>query len=77
MTGDDYEDLIQRAIAAGWDVSKASLYDEEGIEGWRYTSPDGISEFSIIGDWEGGPVLDDDWADVLRAALASGEDGNG
>lgn len=30
--------------------SPVSLYDEEGIEGWRWTHPDG-REWEVVGDW--------------------------
>lgn len=42
--------LMVWALANGWAVEKASLYDEEGVEGWRWTDPRG-NEYSVIGDW--------------------------
>ena len=34
---------------------KTSLYDEEGVEGWRWLHPDG-REWTEIGDWEAMPL---------------------
>ena len=34
---------------------KVSLYDEEGIEGWRFDHPDG-REWTVIGGWEELPM---------------------
>lgn len=51
----DYDFAIsleaQKFIAAGWSVSKASLYDEEGIEGWMWLSPQG-TEYGVTGHWD-------------------------
>ena len=30
----------QKYIDAGWHISQASFYDEEGIEGWIWYSPE-------------------------------------
>lgn len=35
---------------SGWTVDRVSLYDEEGVEGWRWMSLD-RRELSVIGDW--------------------------
>jgi len=43
---------ICRAFMDGWEVEKRSLYDEEGVEGWAWTSPDGLGEFTVIGGWD-------------------------
>lgn len=47
------------------DPCKVSLYDEEGIEGWRWTHPDG-REWEEVGEWCEGPPLHP----VARAAIA-------
>ena len=39
----------------GWQVEKASLYDEEGVEGWRWTR--GNDEYTEIGDWSELPTI--------------------
>lgn len=44
---------------------KVILYDEEGIEGWRWTHPDG-REWTETGEWSKDPPLHP----VARAALA-------
>jgi hypothetical protein len=40
----------------GWVVERASLYDEEGVEGWIWTSPRGVTH-CVIGSWDDGPEL--------------------
>jgi len=42
-------DALEVVLACG-DPEKASLYDEEGVEGWRWTHPDG-REWTAIGEW--------------------------
>ena len=42
---------LNSLIVEGWEVEKISLYDEECIEGWRWTSPDGY-EHVLMGDWD-------------------------
>ena len=49
----------------GWEVEKVSLYDEEGIEGWRWTEPNG-TEHTETGDWSDLPP----WPDSARKAIA-------
>ncbi len=49
---------------------KVSLYDEEAIEGWRWTHPDG-REWTAIGDWNETPPLHP----VARAAIAKAKGG--
>jgi hypothetical protein len=46
----------QDLLANGWTVQKVSMYDEEGVEGWQWTAPDGREE-NVIGDWEGAPPV--------------------
>jgi hypothetical protein len=41
-----------------WTVSRASLFDEEGVEGWKWTGPRG-QEHCAIGDWREVPPLPD------------------
>lgn len=53
----------------GWEVEKASLYDEEGVEGWRWTEPNGTEHYEI-GDWNELPT----WPDSAEQALADAED---
>ena len=51
-TGEMYE----RALELGWDVDQVSLYDEEGVEGWCWASPDG-NEYYVVGDWNDTPEV--------------------
>jgi hypothetical protein len=52
------QEIRDAAMAAGWEVSAASLYDEEGIEGWRWTSPTGC-DYCEIGGWHEPPAIPD------------------
>lgn len=42
-------------LEQGWEVERLSFYDEEGLEGWRWTSPDG-EVYWTLGDWSEPPV---------------------
>lgn len=45
------DQLAEALLADGWTVHKVSLYDEEAVEGWCWTSPDG-TEVNVIGVWD-------------------------
>lgn len=45
---------------------KVSLYDEEGVEGWRWTAPDG-TEWTEMGDWNEEPPMPPFARDALDA----------
>jgi hypothetical protein len=62
--------LAKWALDNGWDAERTLLYDEEGVEGWRWTSPDG-QEFSCIGDWSEPGVDNEDLRSAIRAAFAN------
>lgn len=53
---------IQHACGA---PEKVSLYDEEGVEGWRWTHPDG-REWTAAGAWDEAPPMHP----VVRVAIA-------
>jgi hypothetical protein len=57
-------ELMLRALVAGWTVDKVSLYDEEGVDGWRWTDPRG-TEYCCTGDWNELP----EFPDAARSAL--------
>ena len=44
-------------LANGWTVETASLYDEEGVEGWRWSHPDRMIDLCEIGDWSDPPPV--------------------
>jgi hypothetical protein len=46
-------------IPEGWEVERVSLYDEDGVEGWKWTAPDG-REFYEIGSWDEPPPWPDE-----------------
>ena len=52
-------------VIQGWTFEKATLYDEEGVEGWRWTEPNGTEHYEI-GDWSELPT----WPDSAKQALA-------
>lgn len=47
-------------LAGGWSVEKVSLYDEEGVDGWRWVNGD--REFTVVGDWNDLPPIPDELA---------------
>lgn len=53
------ERVYLNALLKGWSVEPVSLYDEEGVEGWRWTSPEGY-EYSTVGDWSDDPSIPDE-----------------
>lgn len=61
----DLHEQLTALIKYGWEVEKVSLYDEEGVEGWRWTDHHG-TEHTAIGDWDDLPS----WPDSARAAIA-------
>lgn len=38
----------------GWTVEQASLYDEEGVEGWRWFDENYDERSTVIGLWSEG-----------------------
>ncbi len=61
--------LMVWALTNGWDAKKASLYDEEGVDGWRWTDPRG-KEYDLIADWSF-PEIDE----VVREAIRTQKGG--
>ena len=62
--------LAALAQLNGWEAERVSLYDEEGVEGWRWASPDKRGEYDVIGLWDNGPVeLNDDLRQAIIATL--------
>jgi hypothetical protein len=59
------EFLVAWALIHGWKVDQALLYDDEGVEGWRWTAP-GL-EASAIGDWSEPPATNDKVLEAMRA----------
>ncbi len=47
-------------FAQGWTATPVSCYDEEGVEGWRWESPDGETEYTVMGDWSDDPPVPDE-----------------
>jgi hypothetical protein len=56
-----YDDVLLAKLAVdhGWSAEPTQIYDEEGVDAWVWTSPNGI-EFTVIGDTVGDPKIDDD-----------------
>ena len=64
LTQDQYARILNLAIwglaqSAGWRVTAASFYDEEGIEGWRWNDPR-YTEYTEIGEWSEPPAVPPD-----------------
>jgi hypothetical protein len=51
----DWMDEVEEVT--GWAIERRSFYDEEGIEGWLFESPDGQESADINGDWGVFPEL--------------------
>lgn len=64
----DRHQQLTALLLFGWEVNKRSIYDEEGIEAWVWTEPDGTEHFDISANWDELP----DWPDSARAAFAKG-----
>jgi hypothetical protein len=64
MSGDE---LARWAVANGWDVAPASLFDEEAVEGWLWSKGD--REMTCMADGAD-PVVDDPAKDLVVADLA-------
>ncbi len=57
--------LMLWALTHDWSLSKRSLYDEEGIEGWEWSDPRGVS-YCCVGSWDGPPEIDDKIKSVMQ-----------
>ena len=59
-------DEAVRTVASitGWTHRTIAMYDEEGVEGWCWESPDG-REIEVMGDWEGESSVNEE----LQAAV--------
>lgn len=55
-------DLFNR----GWTATPVSLYDEEGVEGWRWEDAEGNERGTVMGDWSELPPLPEDLATELE-----------
>ena len=61
---DALAEAVELAEACG-EPSRVALYDEEGVEGWRWSHPDG-REWDEVGDWQEMPLHP-----ILAQALAA------
>jgi hypothetical protein len=62
MSAEDAELVVAathayRLMADGWSVSKISMYDEEGVEGWQWTRYHNDREYTVIGSWDELPPI--------------------
>ena len=62
-------DQLKALVLYGWTVEKVSLYDEEGVEGWMWTEPDG-TEHTEAGEWGDLPP----WPMSARDAMSRNND---
>jgi hypothetical protein len=54
---------------AGWTAHVASLYDEEGVEGWRWEDAEGNERAVELGPWHETPPMPDIAEDELRRMI--------
>jgi hypothetical protein len=52
----DAQEAVRMLTLGGWSVERVSMYDEEGVEGWRWTGPNG-EEYEEISDHNEVPPL--------------------
>jgi hypothetical protein len=69
-------EIIRAAVAAGWSYTPVSLYDEEGIDGFRWDGPNGEEFYglSVSGDWSSGPAVPDEVRGLFDAAFAASQE---
>lgn len=63
------EELVKLALSLGWAVDRVMMYDEEGVEGWRWSHPDSQHELMEIGDWSEGPAIPPELEEILLQGL--------
>lgn len=69
MTEQEARDWL---LANGWTVERASLYDEEGVEGWCWSHPDYMVDRCEIGDWHYPPTVPDSLVELAEQAANVG-----
>lgn len=60
----DLRDQVD-ALLDGWKCERVSMYEDEGVEGWRWIEPDGTEHYEV-GSWDELPP----WPESAREALA-------
>jgi hypothetical protein len=65
-------DLLEAALVqhACGEPEKVSMYDEEGVEGWRWAHPDGREWFEM-GSWDEPPPMHPMMAEAIAKATGS------
>lgn len=53
------------AMANGWTIERIMCYDEEGVEGWRWTTLDGVSEYDVVSPHDEMPDIPDEVRDMF------------
>ena len=55
--------LINTAKERGWVITPTCFYDEDGVEGYRYTSPEGKEYIELFNHDEPPPLINEivDW----------------
>ena len=56
-----------------WSVSRASLYDEEGVEGWRWENYNSGDAYAEIGVWEELPAMPEQMEEIADKLIADKE----
>ena len=70
----EYDRRIGCLILLGWEYSKASLYDDEGIEGWLWVNDDNLEEYAEIGEWDEPPEIPETLIDIADKYIKANND---
>jgi hypothetical protein len=54
-----YLTVLAWAFHQGYEAEQTSWFDEEGVEGWEWTGPDGLNLGGQIGAWDEPPTMPD------------------
>lgn len=67
MDEEDFQNLqvLVWALANDWMVERISCYDEEGVPGWRWTTPDGEHEYELVCSHDEVPEVPDEVSDIF------------
>jgi hypothetical protein len=67
------DDMIrEQALLLGWSIEPVSLYDEEGVEGWCWTTPagqHGQSAWTESGSWTKPAPVPEEVSEMFRIPL--------
>ena len=67
--GSEYFKRVTYLLLDGWDVEAASLYDEDGVEGWKWTHHTNFNEFYETGLWDELPALPEELEQIADSLI--------